>query len=64
MTTIKLPFSKTSNPVDYDTLQVMRSFKNFSFICSTSQITKRLDMAEALEIIERLKDEEEIEIVD
>jgi hypothetical protein len=64
MTTIKLEFQKSSNPVDYNTLENMRTFKNFSFNCSSSQIMKRLDKSDALEIIDRLKAGEEIEIED
>jgi len=64
MKTLKLSYQKTSNPVNYNQIQEMRSFENFSTEANNSQLMKRLSVCEFAEIIEALENGEDFKISD
>jgi hypothetical protein len=60
MKTVELNYNKTFAPCTYKQVSYMRTFANFHTKESTTQIMKRLAIFEASEIIEDLKNGEEI----
>lgn len=60
---IKLQFQNAKNPATEKQIEYIKSFKNFSTKLSQNQIKKRLDIDAASEIIDKLKEGEEIELV-
>jgi hypothetical protein len=57
-----LKFQKTLIPCTYKQVELMKSFDKFTTIHNNSQIMKRLSIIEASEIIDNLKQGEEVEL--